>query len=254
MKSKEAKKEKKVINRKSILPKKLVKGPDSGEGKKVEKKVSTNLYDKKGKIVGKVSLPADIFAVKINPVLLAQAVRVYLANQRMGTASTKTRGEVKGSTRKIYRQKGTGKARHGSIRAPIFVGGGIVFGPSPRDFSLKLSKKARRKAIFAALSQKLQEEKIFVIDSLVEIKPKTKEMLEVLTALKITPGDKEKKDNFSLLVLPEPLENVIKAARNIEGLNIRMVNSLSCYEILKNKNIVFLQASIEALSKIFLKN
>src|SRR5207248_616028 len=98
------------------------------------------------KASGKVSLPKEIFAETVNKKLLAQAVRVYLANKRQGNASTKTRGEVEGSTRKIYRQKGTGNARHGSIRAPIFVKGGIVHGPRPRDFSLGLSKKMRRKA------------------------------------------------------------------------------------------------------------
>ena len=105
--------------------------------------VSVNVVGIDGKISGKIALPGEIFGEKVNKALLAQAVRVYLANQRQGNASTKTRGEVEGSTRKIYRQKGTGRARHGSVRAPIFVKGGIVFGPKPRDFSLDMPKKKK---------------------------------------------------------------------------------------------------------------
>src|SRR6266404_5428662 len=113
-----------------------------------------------GKVSGKVSLPGEMFGEKVNKALLAQAVRVYLANQRQGNASTKTRGEVDGSTAKIYRQKGTGRARHGSKRAPIFVKGGIVFGPKPRDFSLSLPQKMKRKALFSALSAKVKDKEV----------------------------------------------------------------------------------------------
>src|SRR5258708_225116 len=126
--------------------------------KKTEKKytpVSVDVIGVDGKVSGKVSLPGEMFGEKVNKTLLAQAVRVYLANQRQGNASTKTRGEVDGSTAKIYRQKGTGRARHGSKRAPIFVKGGLVFGPKPRDFSLALPQKMKRKALFGALSAKV---------------------------------------------------------------------------------------------------
>ena len=106
--------------------------------------LTVDVYDTRGKVVEKMHLPKDIFGVDVNQQLIAQAVRVYLANKRQGTVSTKTRGEVTGSTRKIYRQKGTGRARHGSIRAPIFVHGGLVFGPKPRDYSMKFPKKMRK--------------------------------------------------------------------------------------------------------------
>src|SRR3989338_9847754 len=106
-------------------------------------------------------MPKEIFAVEASPRLLAQYVRVYLANRRQGTASAKTRAEVKGSTRKIYKQKGTGKARHGDIKAPIFIGGGVVGGPIPRDFSLKFNKKQKRKVLFYALTLKLKQKDIF---------------------------------------------------------------------------------------------
>src|SRR6185437_7247197 len=117
--------------------------------------VSVDVVGIDGKVTGKIALPGEIFGEKLNKALLAQAVRVYLANQRQGNASTKTRGEVDGSTRKIYRQKGTGRARHGSVRAPIFVHGGIAHGPKPRDFSLTMPQKMKQKALFSALSTKL---------------------------------------------------------------------------------------------------
>src|SRR5581483_3879222 len=126
-------------------------------GRSSAPKLSASVYDLKGKAIGRVTLPSEVFGVEENPHLLAQAVRVYLANQRQGTVSTKTRGEVQGSTRKIYRQKGTGRARHGGIRAPIFVHGGIVFGPKPREFSLSMPQKMRRLALFTALSGKVKD-------------------------------------------------------------------------------------------------
>src|SRR5882724_11511103 len=139
-----------------------------------KKTLALDVYGLDGKVAEKVTVPAAIFGEKVNKTLLAQAVRVYLANKRQGNASTKTRGEVDGSTRKIYRQKGTGKARHGSVRAPIFVHGGVVFGPKPRDFSLSLPKKMKRKALFSALSAKLQGKELIVVSSLETITPKTK--------------------------------------------------------------------------------
>ena len=122
--------------------------------------LNIDVFDIKGKNVGSISLPESIFKAKVNPQVVAQAVRVYLANQRQGTSSTKTRGEVQGSTRKIYRQKGTGRARHGSIRAPIFVHGGVAFGPKPRDFSLKIPSKIKQQALFSAFSSKFSADEI----------------------------------------------------------------------------------------------
>ena len=142
-----------------------------------------DFFDTKGKVADTVDLSKEIFGAKINNSLMAQAVRVYLANQRMGTASTKTRGEVHGTTKKVWAQKHTGRARHGSRKAPIFVHGGIVFGPSPRDFSLKLSKKMRRQALFSALSSKLKREEIKGITGFEKLPPKTKVMAAALKSL-----------------------------------------------------------------------
>src|SRR3990170_6251019 len=129
-----------------------------------------------GKTKSKIQLPKELFGAKVNKALLAQAVRVYLANQRTGNAATKTRGEVEGSTRKIYRQKGTGRARHGAIRAPIFVGGGIVFGPRPHDFHLDFPKKMKRRALGSALTSKLGSGDVIVVSGLSDLEPKTKYM------------------------------------------------------------------------------
>ena len=142
------------------------------------------VYSLAGAKKGTISLNKEIFGAKVNKTLMAQAVRVYLVNQRQGTASTKTRGEVRASTRKIYRQKGTGRARHGAITAPIFRGGGIAFGPRSRTFELKMSKQMRKKALFSALSSKLLENKILVVD-VDSATGKTKEMHKMFAVLKL---------------------------------------------------------------------
>ena len=213
--------------------------------------LTIDVFDAKGKVTGKISLPKEIFGVKVNKQLLAQAVRVYLANQRKGTASTKTRGEVHGSTRKIWRQKGTGRARHGSRKAPIFVHGGIVFGPHPRDFSLKMSKKMKKLALFSALSAKLKNKEIKAVTGLEKLEPKTKSMVEVIKNLGI---NGEKRD--ILMVVPkakEELENVYRAARNIEGLRIVNANTLNTYEVLNNKLILLMNEAITTMKENFLK-
>ena len=206
-----------------------------------------NVYNLKGKVIEKILLPKEIFDAPINNQLMSQAVRVYLANQRQGTVSTKTRGQVKGSSRKIYRQKGTGRARHGSIRAPIFVGGGVVFGPTPRDFSMKLPKKMKRASLFSALSSKLKDSEIKVLSGLEKITPKTKIVFKTLKNLELPAKTK------ILLVTPDfDLDNVYKAGRNIEGVKILRANMLNTYEVLDNKAILLMKASIEALKKHFL--
>ncbi len=201
---------------------------------------SVPVLDTDGKPAGKMSLPADLFAAKINKPLMAQAVRVYLANQREGSASTKTRGEVEGSTRKIFRQKGTGRARHGAIRAPIFVGGGIVFGPKPRDYHLDLPKKMKRAALTSALTSKLQEQSIVVVDGFGNLEPKTKIMAQALTA---TVGDIKS----MLLVVSKDAANVVRAARNIEGVDIMPVQNLHAYSVLNHQKLVFMKEAILSL-------
>jgi large subunit ribosomal protein L4 len=205
-------------------------------------KYNVPVYGLSGTKKGSVDLPKEIFGAKINERLMAQAVRVYLINQRQGTASTKTRGEVTGSTRKIYRQKGTGRARHGSIKAPIFVGGGIVFGPRPRKFELKLSKQMRRKALFSALSQKLLEQKVSVIDSK-GASGKTHEFAKLFRKLAV---------NQALFVSDLNLE-AKRAVRNIRGITAVAADSINTYEVLSNKHVIFAKDAIPNLINHFLK-
>lgn len=219
--------------------------------KSASKKLSLDLYDTKGKVVDVVDLPKEIFGAKVNNQLMAQAVRVYLANQRSGTASTKERGEVSGSTKKIWAQKHTGRARHGSRKAPIFVGGGIVFGPTPRDFSLKLSKKMRRLALFSALTSKLKKGQIKGLTGFEKIKPKTKLMAAAMKSLGI-----KLKDKKALLITPstqKEFENFYRAARNIEGLNILNANLLNGYEVLNSRQILLMKESLKIMEDRFLK-
>lgn len=205
-----------------------------------------DVYNTKSEKSGKITLPKEIFAAPVNEQLMAQAVRVYLANQRKARAKTKTRGEIKGSTRKIYRQKGTGRARHGDRYAPIFVGGGIAHGPrGVENWQLKMSKKMRRQALFSALTSKLKEKQVTVVEGLEKIKPKTKEMAKVLDNL--TDGKKV------LLVLPEVLENIIRAARNIKGVELAQAKQLNPYQVLNGGQLIFLKPSVKVLKETFLK-
>lgn len=193
-----------------------------------------------GKAAGSITLPSELFGAKINRQLMAQAVRVYLANQRGGHASTKTRGEVEGSTRKIYKQKGTGKARHGAIRAPIFVGGGIVFGPRPRDYSLAFPQKMRKVALASALTSQLKKQNVFVVSGLSEAK-KTKVVAGALTAIGAT--------RKTLLVTPKESAVVVRAGRNIEGVDILPVSDLNTYSVLMHSKLVFMKEAVGELKK-----
>lgn len=215
-------------------------------------KLSLEVFNIRGKVVGSLDLPKEIFGAKVNNQLMSQAVRVYLANNRRGTASTKTRGEVHGSTRKIYRQKGTGRARHGSKKAPIFVHGGIVFGPKPRDFSLKLSKKMKRAALFSALTAKLKDHEIKIVKGLEKIEPKTRLMVGVLKNL-----ESDSKKGQLLLVVSDSskiLENVYRGARNLEGVRIISAKELNTYDVLNNKGMLLMDKSLGVISETFLKN
>ncbi len=210
------------------------------------KKTSPSLviYNIEGKEEKTIELPKEIFSVSANPNLLAQAVRVYLVNQRQGNVKVKTRSEVIGSTRKIYRQKGTGKARHGAIKAPIFVGGGIAHGPKQKDYNLKFNKKEKKLALFAALSIKLKEKKIFGLDEKVLImKPKTKAFVNFLKELKLL--------GKSSLVIMKKMEknNLVLAIRNISGISFVDVNSLNPYLILKSNNLIFIENALEVFKK-----
>lgn len=197
---------------------------------------------------GKLSLSEEVFGVEPNKVLIAQAVRVYLANQRQGNASTKTRSEVTGSTRKIYRQKGTGRARHGALKAPLFVGGGVAHGPHPHDFSLKFPTKMRKAALISALSEKAQSGFISVVDA--EFSGKTKEFAKLLKNIELKPQGKITK----ILFIVDKNENASRAAHNISNLEVVTASTLSTYGVFLNRNIIFLKNAVEELTKRLVKN
>lgn len=215
--------------------------------KVTEKKVTTRVsvlsapvYSLAGRASGNIALPKEIFGIEVNQKLLAQAIRVYTANQKTFTAKTKTRGEVQGSTAKIYRQKGTGRARHGSIRAPIFVGGGIVFGPKPRKVRLDLPKKMRNKALIYALSAKAKDKEIFGISGIEKASGKTKEIANLVEKLKV---------KSALFITADKLDNVVRGVRNIPGISVLPSNQLNAYEILKYKSLIITKDVIEKLAK-----
>jgi large subunit ribosomal protein L4 len=213
--------------------------------------LNVSVFDMKGKVDGRIELPAEIFGAKINDSLMSQAVRVYMVNQRQGTVKTKDRGEVNRTTKKVYQQKGTGRARHGSRRANIFVGGGLAFGPKPRDLSLSISKKMKTLALFSALSSKLKDNEIKIIKGLETISPKTKLMAEVLKNLGIVDASKV------LLVMPKAgkeSESVYRASRNIEGVEILSANSLNTYKVLDNRLVLLMKDSIDSLKNIFVQH
>lgn len=209
---------------------------------KPESTLSVALFDNTGKEKGTVALPEIVFGGKINEHLMAQAVRVYLANQRMGSATTRTRGEVTGSTRKIYRQKGTGRARHGGIRAPIFVGGGIAHGPRLKDYSLDLPTKMKKAAVVSALSKMAKAKNVKVVAGLTELAPKTKNTAKLLASMGLG-------EHKVLLVMPEHMEKVFRSARNIHKTLVRGVNLLTTYDVLNAGTVVVMQEALVSLEK-----
>lgn len=203
--------------------------------------LSIKVVDVEGKPAGTMTLPKELFGVAVNKQLLAQSVRVYLANQRGGNASTKTRGEVEGSTRKIYKQKGTGKARHGGIRAPIFVGGGITFGPKPRDYSLRFPKAMKKAALASALTSQFLDGNTIFVAGLGELKPKTKLMAHALSAVGC--------GTHSLLVTSDKADSVVRASRNISGVDSIRATSLNAYVLLSHQKIVFMKEAVKELTQ-----
>lgn len=210
----------------------------------MEKKLIMPIYDITGKKKGTMALPKEIFSSTAKESLLAHAVHVHLTNKRQGTVSTKTRGEVRGSTRKIYRQKGTGRARHGAHSAPIFVGGGVVGGPKPKKYSLKINKKQKRRAFFGALTWSFKQGNLLGIENeSLRIKPKTKTIVDFLNNLEVS-GQK------ILFVLPKlEKNNLVLAARNISNLEIKDARSLNTLDVLKAQKVIFVKESLEVLKK-----
>ena len=201
------------------------------------------LYDITGSQIGDLDLSDDVFGVEVNTHVMYEAVKNYLANQRQGTQSAKTRAEVRGGGRKPWRQKGTGRARQGSIRSPQWVGGGVVFAPKPRDYSYKLPKKIKRLALKSALSSKVEDNEIIVVDSLYLDKPKTKDMIKVLSNLKA--GKK------TLVVMPERDENVILASRNIPGVKTTYVNTINVYDILNCDSFLITKDAVNKVEEVY---
>ncbi|KKQ67434.1 MAG: 50S ribosomal protein L4 [Candidatus Daviesbacteria bacterium GW2011_GWA2_38_24] len=198
-------------------------------------------YSLKGEEVGEVSVPEEVFGVRPNKQLLSQALRVYINNQTGHFAHTKTRGEVDGSTRKIYKQKGTGRARHGGVRAPIFVGGGVALGPRKRDVVLSLPKAMKRLALKSALSVKLADKQLAAIKDLEKATGKTKEIAALLNKLN---------RKSVLFVVPEKTDHVYKGARNIQSVTILPVGQLNAYEIIKHQTVLFSDKAIEKLQEV----
>ena len=210
-------------------------GAVKNEGKKSNKpEISTaDVYSLSGEKVDSFKLNSEIFNAKVNKVLLHQVLVMYMANQRQGNASTKTRGEVRGGGKKPWRQKGTGRARAGSIRSPLWRGGGIIFGPRVRDFRFTMPKKMVRQAIISGLSAKTRDKEIIVLEKDPEFgQPKTKEMAKILKALKTY----RKK---VLFLCSDRNENLIKSSRNIENLTMRSCSDFSVYDVLTNSKILF---------------
>lgn len=188
-----------------------------------------------GSVKGKMEAPAA-FNVEGQPGLVWDSVTCYLANQRQGNACTKTRAEVSGTGKKPYRQKHTGNARHGSRRSPIFRGGGIVFGPKPRDYSYDLTKKMRRRALLLALSAKNKAERVVILEDFEVAQPKTKEIAKIIADCRL--------DGKTLLLVDNPGENLKRASRNIPGLTVAPAAQVSAYAVVSSDRVVFTQAGL----------
>ncbi len=201
------------------------------------------LYDVSGAQIGELELNDNIFGIEPNEAVLYDFVKMQLANKRVGTASTKTRAEVRGGGKKPWRQKGTGRARVGSSRNPVWKGGGITFGPKPRDYSYKLPKKVRRLAMKSALSSKVIDNSIIVLDQLTMDEPKTKAFERILDSLNI--------DNGTLVVTTNDNNNVSKSARNIPGVKSVKVDFINVYDLLKYDTLLITQDAVARIEEVF---
>ena len=195
-----------------------------------------------GKKIGDLELNENVFGVEVNEIVVHAALVNYLANQRQGTQSTKTRSEVRGGGRKPWKQKGTGRARQGSIRAPQWIKGGIALGPKPRKYTYALPKKMRQLAIKSVLTSKLQEGKLTVVDKIELKEIKTKSMVTILNKLKI-----EK----ALIVTKEKNTNVVASSNNIEGVKVSVVNAINVYDLLNSKNLVMTSDAIKTIEEVY---
>ena len=204
---------------------------------------TVGLFNTDGKKVGDIELNENVFGVEVRGDIMHEVVVNYLANQRQVTQSTKTRTEVRGGGIKPWRQKGTGRARQGSIRAPQWVGGGVALGPKPRDYGYAVNKKVRRLALKSALSSKVVDEDIIVLDSLQLTEIKTKQIAQILKNLGVT----EK----ALIVLPENDKVVVNSARNIEGVDTTFVGAINTYEVLNHTKCIILKDAVAKLEEVY---
>ncbi len=203
---------------------------------------SVSVHDMKGKVAGKLSLDETYFDGRINKPLLHQAVLMYMANRRHGCASTKIRSQVRGGGRKPWRQKGTGRARTGSIRNPLWRGGGVIFGPLPREYRYSLPKNIKNLALKLSLNGKIKDNELVVVDKISLDKPKTREFISFLKAIKV----KEK----PLVVIEKHNPQILRASRNISGVTVKTFNNICAYDVLRHKKIIFSKQALENLVKL----
>jgi large subunit ribosomal protein L4 len=209
-----------------------------------EEKTTANklsVYDMKGVVSSELDIHQSIQKAEASPLLLGQYVRFYLAGKRQGTHSTKTRSEIVGTTKKMYRQKGTGRARHGSGKEPNFVGGGVAFGPKPKDYGISMNEKQKQRALLAALSLRFENNDVVCIDGMEKV-TKTKEVQAMLNSLKITA-----KKNIVLVVPAKRSDSLVLASRNLQHVKLFNVNALNAYEILNAKKIIFTKEAFNEL-------
>lgn len=202
-----------------------------------------DVYDIKGKKVSDIELAESVFGIEPNENIVHSVLVNYLANQRQGTQSTKTRAEVRGGGRKPWRQKGTGRARQGSIRAPQWIKGGIALGPKPRSYKYTVNKKERRLAIKSVLSSKVLEKQLTVVDKLELKEIKTKSMVNALATLKV--------EGKTLIVVPEVNKNVLMSARNIEGVKTITANNINVFDLLKYNNLILSVDTVKKLEEVY---
>lgn len=201
-----------------------------------------SVYNKEGKEVGTLELNDAVFGVAVNEHLVHLAVVAQLANKRQGTQKAKTRSEVSGGGRKPWKQKGTGHARQGSTRAPQWTGGGVVFAPTPRDYTIKLNKKEKRAALKSALTSRVQDNKFIVVDELKFDEIKTKKFKAVMDNLKVSKA---------LVVMGDHDQNVVRSARNLEGIKTAFAGNINVYDILKYNTVVATKAAVENIEEVF---
>ena len=202
-----------------------------------------DVYDIKGKKVSDIELADSVFGIEPNENIVHAVLVNYLANQRQGTQSTKTRAEVRGGGKKPWRQKGTGRARQGSIRAPQWIKGGIALGPKPRSYKYTVNKKEKRLAIKSVLSSKVIEKELTVVDKLELKEIKTKSMVKALTALKV--------EGKTLIIVPEKNTNVVMSARNIEGVKTSTANNINVFDLLKYNNLILPVDTVKKLEEVY---